>query len=271
MKSSFRSLEKTAFIPNRNRLQPSVTSHQSSMQNGSKRKIREEDGVESDRILKASYSLRNNENLDRGETLEQEQCGRFSIDGLRFASDSWAGMKSSNEDRHVSFVDFFPGPVFGIFDGHGGTFSADFLSRQLVKTAASVIRQGIGEKALTDLRYSQHQSGQERARKDAIAAQVSILRQQRAQVETIRSDAAVESSDDDLRILVEQLTDAISQMDSEMKQIDAEEAVRRRKRWQWWNRQHSCFLKSFKHAFERVDSLILQKNPSQDGSTALLV
>ncbi|CAI5725643.1 hypothetical protein KXD40_002077 [Peronospora effusa] len=271
MKSSSKTLKNTAFIPNQNRLQAAVTSHQSNTQNVMKRKIREEDGVEKDQMLKASYSLRNNERRGRGETSEQEQRGCFSIDGLRFASESWTGMKSSNEDRHVSSVDFFPGPVFGIFDGHGGTFSADFLSRQLVKTVASVIRQGIGEKALTDIRCSQYQSGQERARKDAIAAQVTTLRQQLAQVETMRSDTAVESSDDDLRILVEQLTDAISQMDNEMKRIDAEEEVRRRKRWQWFNRQHSCFLQSFKDAFERVDSQILQKNPSQDGSTALLV
>ncbi|CAH0477419.1 unnamed protein product [Peronospora belbahrii] len=250
------------------RLQMAVTSNQSNEQNVSKRKIREEDGVERDRIVKASYVPCNNEELGR---MEQEQHEGFLIDGLRFATESWTGMKSSNEDRHAFSVDVFPGPVFGIFDGHGGTFSADFLSRRLIKTTASVIRQGMGENAFFDLRCSQLQSSREKLRKDALIEQATLLRQQLAQVETMRSDTAVESSDDELRILVEQLHGTLLQMDSEMKQIDAEEAARREKRRQWYNRQHTCFVKSFKDAFERVDALILQKNPSQDGSTALLV
>lgn len=88
------------------------------------------------------------------------------------------------------------------------------------------------------------------------------------------SDSSVpesESSADELQVLIDQLTDAISQMDLEVKQINAEEAARREERWQWCHRQHDHFLKSFKASFQRVDSLILQKNPSQDGSTALLV
>lgn len=133
------------------------------MQNMSKRKIRDGDDVEGDRMTKASYPLRNQEKVSRAETSEQEQHGRFSIPGLRFATESWAGMKTSNEDRHVSSVDFFPGPVFGIFDGHGGTFSADLLSRQLVKTVASVMRQDLGGKTFADLRCSQEQSSQEKA------------------------------------------------------------------------------------------------------------
>ncbi|EEY65747.1 uncharacterized protein PITG_03271 [Phytophthora infestans T30-4] len=54
-----------------------------------------------------------------------------------------------------------------------------------------------------------------------------------------------------MQVLVDQLTDTISQ--------------------KWYHEQHGHFLKSFKEAFDRVDSQILQKNSSQDGSTALLV
>uniref|UniRef100_M4BIA9 PPM-type phosphatase domain-containing protein n=1 Tax=Hyaloperonospora arabidopsidis (strain Emoy2) TaxID=559515 RepID=M4BIA9_HYAAE len=236
-----------------------------------KRKTRDGDSVEEDREEKVSCQLRN---VDKTDQTEQEQPGHFSICGLRFGTESWAGMKSSNEDRHVSSADFFPGPVFGIFDGHGGTFSASFLSRQLVKTAASVIRQVIGEKALAGLRCSRDRSMQEKARKAALRKQATMLRQQLEEVEAMRSVTAVpasESSANDLHVLADQLSKAIAEMDSEAKQIDVEEAERQRNRWQWCSRLHSCFLKSFRESFRRVDLQILQKNPSQDGSTALLV
>ncbi|CAI5711707.1 unnamed protein product [Hyaloperonospora brassicae] len=236
-----------------------------------KRKIRDGDNVEEDMNEKARRALRNVVKSDRAE---QKQHEHMSTCGLRFGTESWAGMKTSNEDRYVSSVDVFLGPVFGIFDGHGGTFTAEFLSRQLVKTAASVMKQVIGEKALASLHCSRDQSVQEEARKDALERQATILRQQFAEVETMRSDTSVpdaESSADGLRVLADQLSQAIAQMESETKQIDVEEADRRRSRWQWCSRQHSCLLKSFKDSFRRVDAQILQKNPSRDGSTALLV
>ncbi|EGZ28102.1 hypothetical protein PHYSODRAFT_463946, partial [Phytophthora sojae] len=39
----------------------------------------------------------------------------------------------------------------------------------------------------------------------------------------------------------------------------------------WCQEQHGHFVGAFKDAFTRVDAHILQKNPSPDGSTALLV
>uniref|UniRef100_A0AAV1T3S7 phosphomevalonate kinase n=1 Tax=Peronospora matthiolae TaxID=2874970 RepID=A0AAV1T3S7_9STRA len=257
--------------PNRSHAQALFDGYQPSTQNLMKRKTRDGDSVEEDRKEKTSCQLLNIVKTDR---TEQEQPGHFSICGLRFGTESWAGMKTSNEDRHVSFVDYFPGPVFGIFDGHGGTFSADFLSRQLVKTAASVIRQVIGEKALAGLRCSRAQSMQEKARKVALDKEATTVRRQLEEVEAMRSvttATASESSADDLHVLADQLSKAIADMDSEAKQIEVEEAERRRNRWQWCSRLHSCFLKSFRESFRRVDSQILQKNTSQDGSTALLV
>lgn len=56
-----------------------------------------------------------------------------------------------------------------------------------------------------------------------------------------------------------------------MEQIDTEEAARHEKRWKWCQEQHGHFVGAFKDAFTRVDAHILQKNPSPDGSTALLV
>ncbi|KAF1792530.1 Ribosomal protein S5 domain 2-type fold [Phytophthora cactorum] len=241
-----------------------VRGHTSNM---SKRKFRDVGDAERDTQTKVS---RNNAQVGRVETSEQEPNGRFSVPGLRFATESWTGLKTSNEDRHVSSVEFFPGPVFGIFDGHGGTFSADFLSRHLVKTVASVVRQSIGGKALANLEHSQEESNQEKSRKDAIAEQVKLLRQQLAELETLK-DPDSESSADDIQVLVDQLTDTISQLNSEVAQIDADQAARREERREWCREQHGHILKSLKDAFERVDSQLLQKNPSQDGSTALLV
>ncbi|KAK1948328.1 putative protein phosphatase 2C 59 [Phytophthora citrophthora] len=235
----------------------------------SKRKIRDEDVDEDNlHVGKASCVSYDTEKVACVETVEQNEFDRFLIPGLRFATESWAGLKTRNEDRHVYSTEFFPGPVFGIFDGHGGTFSADFLSRHLVATVASVIQQNIGEKALAELYSSHWLSRREEARKKAILDQLQVLHQQLAELESMES---VSESADDVQVLVGQLNDAIAQIDDELKQIDAEQAARREERRHWCNEHHRCFLKSFKDAFEQVDEQILQKKPSQDGSTALLI
>ncbi|KAG6609588.1 Phosphomevalonate kinase [Phytophthora cinnamomi] len=247
------------------------------MQSLSKRKFRDEDDAEGDRKLKAGSLTSDVGNTGETGPLDAAQRMHLLIPRLRFATESWAGMKTSNEDRHVIFTNVFPGPVFGIFDGHGGAFTADFLSRQLVKTVSSVFQQNVGEKALADLRTCQELSSQEKNRRDAIVEQVNLLRQQLTEVDAIRSgttdpDSATSvNTTDELDLLFSQLTTAISQMDSEMGQIDVEETARDEKRWQWCHEQHGHLLKSFKDAFERVDAQVLQKNPSRDGSTALLV
>ncbi|KAG1703130.1 hypothetical protein DVH05_008042 [Phytophthora capsici] len=233
----------------------------------SKRKIRDEDIDEENlQVGKACYVSRDTEKVAGVETAGHDQFDRFSIPGLRFATDSWAGMKIKNEDRHVYSTEFFPGPVFGIFDGHGGTFSAEFLLRHLVSTVASVIRHNLGERTLAELHSSQELSRREEARKKAILSQLQMLRRQLAELESLKLVSAP-----NVQVLVGQLNDAISQIDNEVKQIDVEQAARQKERRGWYSEHHRCFLRSFKEAFERVDALILQKNPSQDGSTALLV
>lgn len=235
--------------------------------NMSKRKFLADDDTEGNTHVKVS---RDTKQAGRVKPSEQVQNGHYSIPGLRYATESWAGMKTSNEDRHISSTELFPGPVFGVFDGHGGTFTADFLTRHLVKTVASVVRHRIGGRAFTVLERSQEQSKQEESRKEAIMEQIQLLRQQLAELESLK-DPDSESSADEMQVLVDQLTDTISQLDSEVSQVNAEQAIRREDRRKWYHEQHGHFLKSFKEAFDRVDSQILQKNSSQDGSTALLV
>ncbi|GMF11685.1 unnamed protein product [Phytophthora lilii] len=255
--------------------------HQSNMQSIVKRKIREEDDCEADRKVKATYVPQNDEKVSEQETTQQEEYAQCSIPGLRFATESWTGMKTSNEDRHIASTRDFPGPVFGIFDGHGGTFSADFLARQLVKTVSTEIKQKIGARALADMQRLHELSKHESIRRDALVEQIKLLRDQLAEVGAIMSEPASPnlgrskvsnaSDTDDVRDLFDQLTTTILQMDSEVNHIDVEEATRQGARLQWFERQDNNILASFKDAFERVDKQILKKNSSQDGSTALLV
>jgi serine/threonine protein phosphatase PrpC len=47
----------------------------------------------------------------------------------------------------------FPGPVFGIFDGHAGIVTAEFLVKNLIKTISSLLKQkGFHEEFLEKLR-----------------------------------------------------------------------------------------------------------------------
>lgn len=207
--------------------------------------------------------------IDPVKSSELEKHERFMIPGLRFATESWAGMKTRNEDRRVTSVKWFPGPVFAIFDGHGGTFSAEYLARHLIKTVASVIRQNIGNNALTFLEQSHDQSNQESDRKKALIEHLVLLRQQLAELETLKNLESTHSPDN-LQNLLDHLTEAIAQIDHEVAQIDTVEAVRHQERMQWVGTHHGHFVKSFVEAFERMDMQLLQKNPSQDGSTALL-
>ncbi|KAI9995625.1 hypothetical protein PInf_012690 [Phytophthora infestans] len=163
--------------------------------NMSKRKFLADDDTEGNTHVKVS---RDTKQAGRVKPSEQVQNGHYSIPGLRYATESWAGMKTSNEDRHISSTELFPGPVFGVFDGHGGTFTADFLTRHLVKTVASVVRHRIGGRAFTVLERSQEQSKQEESRKEAIMEQIQLLRQQLAELESLK-DPDSESSADEMQ------------------------------------------------------------------------
>ncbi|KAI9907588.1 hypothetical protein PsorP6_004354 [Peronosclerospora sorghi] len=232
----------------------------SSRQQTCKRKIREADaGVEEEREAATQ------EQNSRAERVEQKP---YSIPGLRFATESWAGRKRSNEDRHMWSQDFYPGPVFGLFDGHGGAFTADFLTRHLVKTVASMLRHHVGEKALHALQESQELSREEALRKEALFDQATILRQQLATLEDMSLASGPDRASNELR---DQLTAALVEIDDETQRIATEEAARRQCRSEWSSRQHRCFLRACHDAFERIDGQLLHKNPSQDGSTALLV
>uniref|UniRef100_K3W6T4 PPM-type phosphatase domain-containing protein n=1 Tax=Globisporangium ultimum (strain ATCC 200006 / CBS 805.95 / DAOM BR144) TaxID=431595 RepID=K3W6T4_GLOUD len=200
----------------------------------------------------------------------------FSIDKLRFGSESWQGMKPMNEDR--AFADTtarFPGPVFGVLDGHGGVFTADFLVRNLLKTMSSSLKQNIrgsDHDALSDMREVAHA---ELARRREIETQLKLFQEQLGQVQqlmTTETDSSSSSNKDsdssgdkDVHALHEQLQSAVRAMEAGIAQIDADNAQRKHE----FQTRH--FKRAFTDAFQRCDAQVLLKNPSRDGSTALLV
>ncbi|RLN88456.1 hypothetical protein BBJ28_00008987 [Nothophytophthora sp. Chile5] len=244
-----------------------------------KRKLRDDDEADASAIVPPPSDGRLADGLGttgrpqraRVSPSSRKKPPSFVVPGLRFATESWAGLKASNEDRHVASLELFPGPVFGVFDGHGGTFSAEFLVRHLVKNVASSIRQKLGEKTLNELQTLQELSRQKAGRKRAIVEQMTSLSLQTAELNALEaSDAEVDASNEVTK-LQDQLMGATAEMQNEVNQIEAEEAARQQRRWNWCSVQHLQFQKAFVDAFERTDAQILQKNPSRDGSTALLV
>ncbi|KAF1335531.1 Phosphomevalonate kinase, partial [Globisporangium splendens] len=207
----------------------------------------------------------------------------FSIDKLRFGSESWQGMKPTNEDR--AFADAtarFPGPAFGVLDGHGGVFTVDFLVRNLLKTMSSSLKQhirGADQNVLSDMREVAHA---ELARRREIETQLKLFQEQLDQVrqlmaieaDTNNSDSNKDSDssgDKDVHALHEQLQSTVRAMEAGIAQIDADDAQRKHEFQKWCHTQDANFKRAFTDAFQRCDAQVLLKNPSRDGSTALLL
>lgn len=205
----------------------------------------------------------------------------YEVSGLRYATECWQGMKSSNEDRHFTVLDQFPGPVFGVLDGHGGIVTVNMLVRNLVKNMSSAMKQEISTKHQDALRKMQAQSVSEQARQSDIAAQMELFQQQIDQVETLireerpRDETGTakspSSSTSELEELKTQLKNTIQDMDECSAQIEKEERARETKIRSWWTEQSESFQHACIEGFKRTDAQILQKNPTRDGSTALLV
>ena len=53
---------------------------------------------------------------------------------LRFGASSMQGWRKSNEDAHITALDFVPGySLFAVFDGHGGSEVAKFCANHFVE------------------------------------------------------------------------------------------------------------------------------------------
>ena len=53
---------------------------------------------------------------------------------LKYGASSMQGWRKSNEDAHITAIDFVPGvSLFAVFDGHGGSEVAKYCDRHFVK------------------------------------------------------------------------------------------------------------------------------------------
>lgn len=198
--------------------------------------------------------------------------GEAPVAALRFASESWTGLKPTNEDRTaLGEPSGALGPAFAVFDGHGGTFSADFLVRNLLKGAAASVRQAVGERALGELEASRERSRGEAARREEVLRQLAFVGEQLAQAEQLaEAQETADEGQEDARALQVQLEAVRLELESEARLIEDEEAERRERRSRWYEDADDGIQRGIVDAFRRADEQILRKNTSRDGSTALV-
>lgn len=268
-----------------------------------KRRQRDDDDVEAQEHTKHRH-VRSDDSapsvLTISESTSQEQQQKLdtvastsvvAIPQLRFATESWQGMKPNNEDRHVTDTTRFPGPVFGVFDGHGGVFTVEFLVRHLLKNMSASLKQHVHAKEMDALATLRVESEKEAQRKHEIETQLQLFQEQLVQVQQIMLDdgasvvseetaapattAEVQSEergeDSEEKALYDQLHGAVSAMQDTIKHIDSEEAQRREQFRAWVHKQDPHFKRAFCESFQKTDAQVVQKNPSRDGSTALLI
>lgn len=73
-----------------------------------------------------------------GEYLSTPNKTKHSNEGensiFRFGASSMQGWRKSNEDAHITAVDFLPGiSLFAVFDGHGGSEVAKYCANHFVE------------------------------------------------------------------------------------------------------------------------------------------
>lgn len=190
----------------------------------------------------------------------------LSTPSLRYATESWQGMKPSNEDRHVTDLTRFPGPVFGVFDGHGGVFTVDFLVKRLLKTLSASIRQHVPAREIDTLTTLRTTNADETQRRCELDQQLQLCRAQLEEMEQLRTDDSSESD-----VVCEQLHATIRAIDDAMALITAEQPQRQQQFTDWVLRHDTAFKRALTEGFQTTDAQVLQKNPSRDGATALLL
>ncbi|TYZ64920.1 hypothetical protein PybrP1_001143 [[Pythium] brassicae (nom. inval.)] len=244
---------------------------------GPKRKRDEDvDAAASDDLRAAAARQR----VDAGAAGTALLSSDLSVPSLRYATESWQGMKPSNEDRHVADLTRFPGPVFGVFDGHGGVFAVEFLVRHLLKTLSVSIRQHVPAREADALVALRTASAAETQRRRELERQLALCRTQLEEMQQLRADASERDSDSAnaasrepsaADAVCEQLRATIRAIEAAVAQIAAEQAQRRARFTDWVLRQDAALKRALLEGFQRTDAQVVQKNPSRDGSTALLL
>ncbi|DBA02495.1 TPA: hypothetical protein N0F65_010967 [Lagenidium giganteum] len=201
---------------------------------------------------------------------DTEDLPPFVVPGLRHGSESWQGARRVNEDRCVSVLDHFPGPVFGVYDGHGGAFAVEFLVRNLVKNVTSAIKTSVGASHVDEVKELIATSTDERQRRQQIETQRVIFREQQEQLQRLMTDGEA-AADSEVQVLDAQLQDSIQELTSALQSIEDDEIARTRLLRQRLTNDQPQIRQAITSAFQHTDEQLLKKSPTQDGSTALLV
>ncbi|OQR91918.1 hypothetical protein THRCLA_08841 [Thraustotheca clavata] len=211
-----------------------------------------------------------------GETLEEMEqrlrprAADLSVSNLLlYGSESWQGAKNTNEDRVTHALDMLPGPVFAIFDGHGGALSADYLVRNLLKNVSASMRQrGLPEPQIKDLLSGKHTD-----RLKELKKKTEVLEYQQGQLEEmLESNKEMDMREISLMPSVYQdvlqtLADGRSALDLEEKAQS--ERITKVERVYTQCLEKELFQKALIEGFLFSDAELLRKQ-YDDGSTGLV-
>jgi protein phosphatase 1L len=195
---------------------------------------------------------------------------------VRHATESIEGAKYDNEDRFVTLFDGLPGPVFGIFDGHGGTFSAEYLQKHLIQNITGILRQrSLKDKRVKDVSLSIQK---EEAKMKQLEDQLAMFMEQKEQLLSIIQSEEVQVNSekkDESQALLDQIHSATQMIQTAIEETQAKEQIQMESLYRTEIAQvyaePSILHPSLKEGFRVTDQQILKKSQKDDGSTALLV
>lgn len=200
----------------------------------------------------------------------EELVDEVTIQDLSYATESWQGFKKVNEDRFINQSKHLLGPVFGIFDGHGGTFTAEYLVRNLMRTARSCWKQK-NHSVQASFENIYRTSCLECDRSERLKAQMLSLAEQVREIGTLISQSHGEEQVMELDVLRKELLSTTEAVQREIDQIDREEHERMDHYHKLAVENETRICDAIREGFIRTDSNLIQRQDLRDGSTALIV
>nr|CCA15540.1 hypothetical protein ALNC14_016830 [Albugo laibachii Nc14] len=212
----------------------------------------------------------NNGTLPADQEEQEEVFDEVSIPDLSYATGSWQGSKDVNEDRYINQSKQLLGPVFGIFDGHGGTFTAEYLVRNLTRTVRSCWKQK-NYSVQSSLENIHRTSCLERDRSERLKSQMLSLADQIHEINALISQSHGKEQILELEVLRGDLVSTTEAVQLEINQIDREEKARVDDYYTFVVENESRICDAIRAGFLRTDNNLLQRQDLKDGSTALIV
>ncbi|TMW60527.1 hypothetical protein Poli38472_000569 [Pythium oligandrum] len=188
---------------------------------------------------------------------------------LRHATASTRGAKQSNEDRYVSVVDRFPGPVFGVFDGHGGVSAAKYLVRHLVQNVIYAVEAYIGHERVQDVAEVRSAYEDDAMKLDQLTKKMEMEHCCLKNVGEWKQE--VDGDDTEISEIEADLRKVCNRLQAQVDEIASNEVKRDVHLHNFWSFIKNHFASTVRTTFHRTDEALLQALPSNDGSTAVLV